>query len=97
MGRWLPSGEIEFLGREDFQVKVGGFRIELGEIEAVLGRVPGGAAVVAAALGERHHRRLVGYVVPEVRGDRAADEALLAAVRSWAVERLPGYMVPKPR
>ncbi|MFP8964897.1 AMP-binding protein, partial [Streptomyces nanhaiensis] len=94
VGRWLPSGEIEFLGREDFQVKVGGFRIELGEIEAVLGRAPGVAAVVAAALGERHHRRLVGYVVPEVRGDRAADEALLAVVRSWAVERLPGYMVP---
>ncbi|HET9382058.1 MAG TPA: amino acid adenylation domain-containing protein, partial [Streptomyces sp.] len=92
VGRWLPSGDIEFLGREDFQVKVGGFRIELGEIEAALAGCGGVRAAVAAAPGSRHHRRLVGYVVPEEPGgDR---EELLARVRAHAEERLPGYMVP---
>src|SRR5439155_18123647 len=40
LGRWLPDGNIEFLGREDFQVKIRGHRIELGEIESVLQQVP---------------------------------------------------------
>ncbi|HET9380530.1 MAG TPA: AMP-binding protein, partial [Streptomyces sp.] len=92
VGRWLPSGDIEFLGREDFQVKVGGFRIELGEIEAALAGCEGVRAAVAAAPGARHHRRLVGYVVPEQPdGDR---DELLARARAHAEERLPGYMVP---
>ncbi|MFR9677008.1 amino acid adenylation domain-containing protein, partial [Streptomyces sp. TR06-5] len=90
LGRWLPSGEIEFLGREDFQVKVGGFRIELGEIEAAVAECPGVAAVVAAAPGERHHRRLAGYVVPAA----GAGEDLLDRVRERAEDRLPSYMVP---
>ncbi|MEV0001654.1 amino acid adenylation domain-containing protein [Micromonospora sp. NPDC050980] len=64
LGRWRPDGTIEFLGREDFQVKVGGYRIELGEIEAALTRHPGVTAAVAAAPGDRHHRRLVAYLVP---------------------------------
>lgn len=38
LGRFMPEGYIEFLGREDFQVKIGGFRIEIGEIESVLNR-----------------------------------------------------------
>ncbi|WP_223621922.1 AMP-binding protein, partial [Lysobacter sp. ESA13C] len=41
LGRWLPDGTIEFLGRNDFQVKVRGFRIELGEIESRLVAQPG--------------------------------------------------------
>src|SRR6185436_5541619 len=40
LGRYLPDGSIEFLGREDFQVKVHGYRIELGEVEATLRRHP---------------------------------------------------------
>src|SRR6185503_2070304 len=49
LGRYLPEGEIEFLGREDFQVKIQGHRIELEEIEAALLRHPavGAAAVIA--------------------------------------------------
>ena len=93
LGRWRPDGTIEFLGREDFQVKVGGYRIELGEIEAALARHPGVAAAVATALGDRHHRRLVAYVVP---ADESADrEALTAEVREQAAETLPSYMVPQ--
>ncbi|MEU5366878.1 amino acid adenylation domain-containing protein [Streptomyces sp. NPDC005925] len=92
VGRWLPSGDIEFMGREDFQVKVGGFRIELGEIEAVLAGCEGVRAAVAAAPGARHHRRLVGYVVAEEGAGEVDD--LTARVRAHAEERLPGYMVP---
>ena len=64
LGRWLPDGSIEFLGRIDQQVKVRGYRIEPGEIESVLTQYPGvqDAAVVALedALG---NRRLIGYYV----------------------------------
>ncbi|MBE8517345.1 amino acid adenylation domain-containing protein [Amycolatopsis sp. H6(2020)] len=69
IGRYLPDGSIEFLGRVDSQVKVGGYRIELGEIEAALDRQPGVRAAAVAAVGaDRHHRRLVAYVVPRADG-----------------------------
>ena len=65
LGRYLPDGNIEFLGREDFQVKVQGHRIELGEIEETLRQHPmihqAVANVVSGAGGEK---RLVAYVVP---------------------------------
>ena len=41
LGFWKSDGNVEFMGRLDFQVKIGGYRIELGEIEAILGRHPG--------------------------------------------------------
>ncbi|SCE99947.1 amino acid adenylation domain-containing protein [Micromonospora viridifaciens] len=77
LGRWLPDGNLQILGRDDFQVKIGGFRIELGEIEATLGRHPGvrEAAVVAAG-PDRQRRRLVAFVVPAAgAGDPAANGA----------------------
>ena len=90
LGRYLPDGEIEFLGREDFQVKVGGHRIELGEIEAALLRCPGVKEAVAAAPGEaRGPRRLVAYVVPT---EEAPDAEKL---RQQLADKLPEYMVPK--
>jgi len=65
LGRYLPDGTIEFLGREDFQVKLQGYRIELGEIEAALRAHPAVQTAVVVALGEaRGHKRLVAYVVP---------------------------------
>jgi amino acid adenylation domain-containing protein len=64
LGRYLPDGNIEFLGREDFQVKIRGHRIELGEIEAILKQHPGmHDAVVTAAGDPRGSKHLVGYVV----------------------------------
>jgi amino acid adenylation domain-containing protein len=90
LGRYLPSGDIEFLGREDLQVKVQGHRIELGEIEAALGAHPAVQSCVVAARGAHSGgaRRLVGYVVP--RGAAPSPDELRDLLRS----RLPAYMVP---
>ncbi|MEM9007267.1 MAG: amino acid adenylation domain-containing protein [Cyanobacteria bacterium P01_F01_bin.86] len=66
LGRYLPGGDIEFLGREDFQVKVRGHRIELGEIEAKLQQHTTIKEVVVTAVGgSRENKQLVAYVVPE--------------------------------
>jgi SagB-type dehydrogenase family enzyme len=70
MGRYLPDGNIEFLGREDLQVKIRGCRIELGEIESTLQQHPALAAAVVTATGEaRELARLVAYVVPRRAND----------------------------
>ncbi|MET7637298.1 amino acid adenylation domain-containing protein [Streptomyces sp. NPDC005438] len=93
LGRYLPDGTIEFLGRQDGQVKVQGYRIELGEIETALTRSPGVRNAVAAAIGaDRGMKTLVAGVVPETDADPGAlePEALLSSLR----DRLPSYMVP---
>ena len=89
LGRWLPDGTIEFLGREDGQVKIQGFRVELGEVEAHLSRQPEVAAAAAAVFGdERTGRRLLAYVVPR-EGSPPPD-----ALRDRLAAALPSYMVP---
>jgi amino acid adenylation domain-containing protein len=92
LARRLPSGDLQFLGRIDHQVKVRGFRIELGEIEAALTARPEvrEAVVVAPAgpSGEPGDRRLVAYAVP---ANGATDSE---ALREALAERLPAYMVP---
>lgn len=65
LGRYLPDGNIEFLGREDFQVKIRGHRIELGEIETALSQHPGIRSCVVDAIGEKTNRRLVAYIVKQ--------------------------------
>ena len=90
LGRYLPGGDIEFLGREDNQVKIRGFRIELGEIEAALGQHPAVHASVAAAEGGRRgDRRLVAFVVPEPGADPETGD-----LRAFLAEKLPEYMIP---
>ncbi len=69
LGRWRPDGNIEFLGREDNQVKVRGHRIELGEIEAVLEAHPDVERAAVVAVGEAVlDRRLVAYAVRATPG-----------------------------
>jgi yersiniabactin nonribosomal peptide synthetase len=89
-GRYLPDGSIEFLGRNDGQVKVGGHRIELGEIESNLTQHPGVQQAVVVAKGPpRGNRRLVAYVVP-----KQPEEELGPRLREFLLGRLPDYMVP---
>jgi amino acid adenylation domain-containing protein len=105
LGRYLPDGEIEFLGRDDHQVKLHGFRIELGEIEAALCRHPDVHSAVALLLPHAQSQRIVAYVVPEKRPEpnrrerhgSAADPPRPldpATLRDWLVARVPDYMVP---
>jgi amino acid adenylation domain-containing protein len=89
--RWRRTGELEFVGRADDQVKVRGFRIELGEIEGVLLRHPAVRdAVVAAREDEPGRTRLVGYVVAAA-SDRAPS---VAELRAHLKAELPEHMVP---
>jgi amino acid adenylation domain-containing protein len=87
--RWRPSGELEFLGRIDHQVKVRGFRIELGEIEAALLRHPPVAAVVVVVREDAGDKRLVAYLVADGESRPAAGE-----LRQHVRDLLPDYMVP---
>ncbi len=87
---YLSNGNIEFLGRTDYQVKVRGFRIELGEIEAVLGQHPALRDVVVVAREDTPgDKRLVAYVVL-----REKPAPTIKELRSFLKERLPEYMIP---
>ena len=89
LGRYLPDGNIEFLGRADLQVKVQGYRIELGEIDHALLQHPGVEAAVVVAQGELSRRQLVAFVVLKQGSTCEAEE-----VRAHLRARLPAYMVP---
>ena len=86
--RYLPDGNIEFLGRIDNQVKVRGFRIELGEIETALAAHPQvREAVVIARVDQPGNKRLVAYIVPKQHLDTSE---LLCYLK----QKLPDYMLP---
>jgi aryl carrier-like protein len=91
--RWLANGQVEFIGRNDFQVKVRGFRIELGEIETALREHDGvREAVVTAYTGTQDDTQLAAYIV-------AADGPAAAAptrseLQAFLKAKLPEYMVP---
>lgn len=88
--RYLPDGNIEFIGRSDYQVKVRGFRIELGEIEAVLAQHPGVQQVVVAVREEEpNDKRLVAYVV-----SNREQAPSVSDLRGFLKEKLPDYMIP---
>jgi len=88
LARWLPDGNIEYLGRIDEQVKIRGYRIELGEIENVLQEFEGvKQSVVLAKDDKEGQKRLVGFVVPTGIFDKEA-------IQTYLRKKLPAYMVP---
>lgn len=88
--RFLPDGNVEFLGRADTQVKVRGFRVELGEIESAIGEFPGiRSSVVLAKPGRDGHAQLAAFVTT-IDGSAVAPIDVQRFVR----ERVPDYMVP---
>ncbi len=100
--RYRPNGEIEFVGRQDGQVKVRGYRIEVGEIEAVLSSHPSVRDVVVLAREEETldeqpdgpgqapgDKRLVAYLVVQTGSTPTTSE-----VRAYLLQHLPEYMVP---
>ncbi|OQO94676.1 hypothetical protein B1813_00790 [Saccharomonospora piscinae] len=89
LGRWRPDGTIEFLGRADFQVKIGGYRIELGEIESTLLAHEDVDAAVVTALGDRHGKRLAACVVPSgLRSEPTTEEMFGSGVLAGGLERM---------
>jgi amino acid adenylation domain-containing protein/FkbH-like protein len=88
--RWLPDGNIEYLGRMDHQVKLRGFRIELDEIEAVLAKHPGvRQCLVIAREDEPGLKRLVAYVVGR-GGEAPTEDSMVDHLK----QSLPEFMVP---
>ncbi len=97
LGRYLPDGNLEFLGRNDDQVKIRGFRIEPGEIAARLCEHAWVRdAVVVARQDRAGDKQLVAYVVcgPEAGSDDEDGSGLAGALRAHLGGRLPDYMVP---
>ncbi|WP_394425976.1 non-ribosomal peptide synthetase [Streptomyces sp. SGAir0957] len=95
--RWDRNGQLQYIARTDFQVKVRGFRIELGEIEHALDGHPS-VARAAVVVRENHDgdKRIVAYVVPEpdATGQGGGSAELLAELTEHLRRRLPEYMVP---
>lgn len=90
LARYLPDGNIEFLGRLDDQVKIRGFRIELGEIEAVLGQHPiVDKTVVVVREDVPGNKRLVAYLVVN-----QVPAPTILELQQFLKQKLPEYMVP---
>ncbi|WP_202704236.1 non-ribosomal peptide synthetase, partial [Flavobacterium sp. UGB4466] len=88
LGRWLPDGNIEFIGRKDDQVKIRGHRIELGEIEhALVKHEAVTQAVVVARENESAEKELVAYIVSNI-------EQNTSDLRVYLKQSLPEYMLP---
>jgi non-ribosomal peptide synthetase component F len=88
--RWLPDGNIEFLGRLDHQVKIRGCRVELGEVERILQQHP--AVKDAAAVSrhdEKHGAHLIAYFTTKQSLAPGSN-----SLRGFLSEKLPGYMIP---
>ncbi|MBD2043500.1 non-ribosomal peptide synthetase [Microcoleus sp. FACHB-672] len=95
LARYLPDGNIEFLGRIDEQVKIRGFRIELGEIEATLSQHPAIKQIVAIAKEDiSANKRIVAYIVPSNSSLISHPSSLISTLRQFLAENLPEYMVP---
>jgi amino acid adenylation domain-containing protein len=89
LARWLPDGNLEYMGRIDSQVKLRGFRIELGEIETVLSQHQAVKEAVVILYEADDNKRLVAYFTTD-----AESNELVTELKDWLKARLPDYMVP---
>ncbi|MEH2094385.1 non-ribosomal peptide synthetase [Nostoc sp.] len=96
--RYLPDGNIEFLGRIDHQIKIRGYRIELGEIEAVLVTHPKiKETLVLAREDKLGEKRLLAYVVADQKTSEIFNQekvVTISELRNFLQEKLPEYMMP---
>jgi amino acid adenylation domain-containing protein len=88
LGRWLPDGNIEFLGRYDHQIKIRGFRVELGEIEHALSRHPLVKEAAVLLLEERGNKRIAAYISCRKEKIDASE------FKEYLRQKLPEYMIP---
>ncbi|MCG8639115.1 MAG: non-ribosomal peptide synthetase, partial [Desulfobacterales bacterium] len=90
LGRFLPDGDIEFLGREDQQVKINGYRIEPGEIESGLKRISGVADAVVVPVSDLENKKyLVGHIIADPKYGYTDKD-----LKKKLEQTLPEYMVP---
>ena len=88
LGRWLPDGNIEFLGRADYQVKIRGFRIEIGEVENQLLKYEGIKEVIVVDIVDNQGiKNLCAYLVSD-------NELIIRELREYLRKELPEYMIP---
>nr|WP_295869891.1 non-ribosomal peptide synthetase [uncultured Chitinophaga sp.] len=87
IARWLPDGNIEFLGRKDHQVKVRGYRIELSEIETAMLSLDGVDQVLVKAVTKEEDTVLIAYYV-------SAHPVAEATIKTQLANMLPDYMIP---
>jgi hypothetical protein len=99
--RWLPNGDLEYLGRIDHQIKIRGFRIELGEIESTLAEHSHVKdAVVLAKESSNGDNRLIAYIVvaseliAENENKPNNSSLLVEQLRQYLSQHLPDYMIP---
>jgi amino acid adenylation domain-containing protein len=90
LARYLPDGNIDFLGRRDSQVKIRGFRIELGEIQSVLLTHPALQEAVVTVYGEDSNQKLIAYLV----GKQQQAIPGTSELRNFLSAKLPAFMVP---
>lgn len=90
LARYLPDGEIEFVGRIDHQIKIRGFRVELGEVETVVAEHPAvREAVVTALFDDSDSPQLTAYLVFKPQQSSGVEE-----LRTFLRRQLPGHMIP---
>jgi amino acid adenylation domain-containing protein len=90
IGKWMPDGNIQYLGRADGQVKIRGYRIELGEIETTLASFEGISQTAVIAQEDKNgFKRLVAYLVC-----KNFSQNKLLQIRQWLATKLPEYMQP---
>jgi amino acid adenylation domain-containing protein len=107
LARWLPDGNIEFIGRNDSQIKIRGYRIELGEIESILNEFVEIKQAIVIDREKNGTKSIVAYLVPatqsheQVKNNQMSDvhslrneRVLITKVREQLQTRLPAYMLP---